>query len=155
MRRSPWVNDLVLHRSNLMTPLEQIPSEGDARLKMTTSSRVGRTGRRSIGVGNEINKEVINIRRCLVNVAVRFGITIYSCLTKSPPGDQWGFNSCPNVLDFVLSIFRKFLFRTNAVSRRKLTHNNACSDQKKSCTNAKYAYIRYAMTEIDNHWKQC
>ena len=29
------VNTSVLHRSNLMTPLEQIPSEGDPRLKMT------------------------------------------------------------------------------------------------------------------------
>ena len=31
------VNAPVLHRSNLMTPLERIPSEGDARLKMTAS----------------------------------------------------------------------------------------------------------------------
>ena len=31
------VNAPVLHRSNIRTPLERIPSEGDARLKMTTS----------------------------------------------------------------------------------------------------------------------
>ena len=31
------VNAPVLNPSNLMTPLEWIPSEGDARLKMTAS----------------------------------------------------------------------------------------------------------------------
>ena len=31
------VNAPALHRSNLMTPLERIFSEGDARLKMTAS----------------------------------------------------------------------------------------------------------------------
>ena len=36
-RSSLMVNVPALHRSNLMTPLERIFSEGDARLKMTAS----------------------------------------------------------------------------------------------------------------------
>ena len=65
-----------------MTPLEQLPSEGDARLENDRLLGVGRTGRRSTGAGNKINNEVINIRQCLVNMAV---------LHLLPPGDHQTF----------------------------------------------------------------
>ena len=62
------VNAPVLHRSYLMTPLEWKPSEGDARLKMTTSWELVEL--KDTDAGNKINNEVINIRQCLVNMAV-------------------------------------------------------------------------------------
>ena len=53
------VNAPVLHRSNLMTPLERVPSEDDARLKMTAFWELVDLEDGPQARGNKINNEVI------------------------------------------------------------------------------------------------
>ena len=66
-----------------------------------------------------------------------------------PSGNQRKFSSChvginsPCLGIRVVFILERNWLWSNEVSRRKLTHNNGCSDQKNSCNIAKYAHIRY------------
>ena len=65
------VNAPALHRSNLMTPLERIFSEGYARLKMTASwELVEMEHGPPVGAGNEMSIKFVDFRQCLFNMVV-------------------------------------------------------------------------------------
>ena len=114
------VNAPVLHRSNLMTPLERIPSEGDARLKMTASwelIELEDSPARPTVAGDKINNEVINIRQCSVTMAVlvvnrHFNVVelIFTAIYRSTTWQR--FNSCHiDINSFCLGVRVVFILK--------------------------------------------